>query len=70
MNLTDSRIAKLQPKSSQYDVRERDGFGLRVSPSGCKSFTYTYNLNGKRVRLTLGAWPTLQLDHARCFPSN
>ena len=65
MRFTAASIARLKVKSSQYDVRERDGFGLRVSPSGTKSFNYTYTLLGQRVRLTLGTWPTLSLPEAR-----
>ena len=65
MRFDNPTLRKLQPKSKQYDVRENDGFGVRVvlrakSPSPTAT-TGTVS----RVRLTLGTWPTLSLSEAR-----
>ncbi|MCP3972918.1 MAG: integrase arm-type DNA-binding domain-containing protein [bacterium] len=43
-----------------------EGFALRVSPhTGRKTFIVRYNLNGRRRRVTLGAYPALKLVDAR-----
>ena len=41
------------------------GFGLRITPTGKKTFILQYRLRGSVSRLTLGAYPALNHDHAR-----
>lgn len=41
------------------------GLGLRIQPSGRKSFVLDYRIAGRRRRLTLGAYGLLTLDGAR-----
>ncbi|MDP6730468.1 MAG: tyrosine-type recombinase/integrase, partial [SAR324 cluster bacterium] len=68
MILNDSRIKALtQRPSGRYEVWDsrNTGFGLRVSPTGSKSFIYRYQLNGKRCKLTIGSYPDLSLGEAR-----
>ncbi|MCB1762178.1 MAG: tyrosine-type recombinase/integrase [Gammaproteobacteria bacterium] len=62
---TDIFIKNLTPKAKRYDVREGEGFCIRVFPSGEKSFFYVYQLNGHRRRMTLGRYPALSLKEAR-----
>jgi integrase len=42
------------------------GFGLRITPSGVKTWFYMYRINGKRLRRwTVGRYPALSLADAR-----
>lgn len=41
------------------------GLGLRVFPSGLKTFVLSYRVNGRKRLLTLGSLGVLQLDDAR-----
>ena len=65
--LTDVRIRKLKPQTSRFEVWDTKlpGFGVRVSPSGTKSFVLMYRANGNKVRRTLGKYPVLALSDAR-----
>lgn len=58
-------IRALQPAAQRYDVREADGFGVRVSASGTKSWQLVYTLHGRRRRMTLGTYPLVSLAQAR-----
>lgn len=62
---TDTSLRALKPQAERYDIREGDGFMVRVFPSGAKSFCYVYDHNGKRNRLTLGRFPEMSLKDAR-----
>ncbi len=44
---------------------EISGFGLRVYPSGRKSFVVTYRVRGKQRFLTIGRYGEMTLDQAR-----
>ncbi len=68
MILNDSRIKALPIRhTGRYEIwdERNTGFGLRVSPTGSKSFIYRYQLNGKRCKLTIGPYPDLSLAEAR-----
>lgn len=41
------------------------GFGVRISPSGTKTFVLMYYVAGKKRRMTLGRYPILSLVDAR-----
>ena len=41
------------------------GFGIRVSPSGRKTYVVRYNYSGRKRRVTLGRHPALSLVDAR-----
>jgi len=62
---TDIYIKSLKPQTQRYDVREADGFGMRVFPSGEKSWTYTYTFLGRKRRMTLGKYESMPLREAR-----
>lgn len=51
-----SQIAK-EPPASEYDLRERDGFGIRVRRSGMIIFFYMYTVDRKRKFMRLGTYP-------------
>ena len=64
--LTDAKIRGL-PKPPKRTVlfEEGTGFGLRLEPSGRKSFILFYWFNGKKDGVTLGRYPKLSLADAR-----
>jgi integrase len=70
--LTKREVDKSEPRASRYTVfdDELKGFGLRVSPTGAKSWVVEYrpDQGGRRTskrRLTLGNAATLTPDEAR-----
>jgi integrase len=64
MKFTDKKIQNLKPKSQRYEEWEGNGFGVRVTPRGVKSFVYLYRFEGKPRRLTLGTYPSITLADA------
>jgi integrase len=65
MKFTDKYIANLKPKDKMYQLREGDGFGIRVLPSGFKVWVFTYTFDGKRRQMNLGSYPDKSLADAR-----
>ena len=67
MRMTDAGIRNLKPKANRYDVWEdgRTGFGVRVAPSGRKTFQFMYWKDGKARRLTIGIYGDIGLAQAR-----
>ena len=66
--LTDLAIRGLKPDPlSRFEVFDSKvpGFGVRVFPSGIKSFILLYRHNGRPRRLTIGRYPVLSLAEAR-----
>lgn len=57
MKLTDKAVQNLRPKPTRYEVWEDNGLGVRVTPSGKKSWVYMYRFEGRLRRLTLGRYP-------------
>jgi integrase len=70
-HLTERTIAALQPlPGAQFVCWDTvlKGFGVRVSPSGVKTFTLKYRLSSGRVRWkTLGRVGAIALDQARRY---
>lgn len=65
MKFTDKYIANLKPQDKMYQIREGDGFGVRVLPSGLRIFIFIYTLAGKRRQMNLGDYPDISLADAR-----
>lgn len=66
--LTKTLIDASEPRASAYFVWCSDlpGFGIRVFPSGKKTFYVDYyNLDGQRKRMAVGPFGTLTTDEAR-----
>jgi len=64
--ITDAKIRGLsRPKERAFLFEEGTGFGLRLEPSGTKSFVIWYRFNGKQDGVTLGRYPKLSLSGAR-----
>jgi len=66
MKFTDRQIKNLKPRAERYEVFEDRGFGIRVAPSGRKTFIYFYRMPGdsKKRRLTIGVYPAVALAEA------
>ena len=56
MRLTNSVIARLRPRKSEYTVWDTrvTGLGVRVRPSGGASFVFLRKVEGRSRRLSLG----------------
>jgi len=65
MKFTDLMIKNLQPKENRYELREADGFAVRVSTAGKKTWIFFYDFEGRRRRMTLGQYPLMKLKDAR-----
>ena len=65
--LTDLFLRKLKGGEERIEVWDAKlpGFGIRVAPSGTKSFVLLYRFRGQPRRLTLGRYPILGLADAR-----
>jgi integrase len=67
MAFTDAKIKNLKPEKKRRIVWE-DGatcLGLRITPSGKKSFIYMYRHDSRSRMMTLGQYPILTLADAR-----
>jgi len=58
-------INALKPQDKPYQVREGKGFGVRVFPSGEKTWFFAYKIYGRQRLMTLGDISTLKLADAR-----
>ena len=68
VKLTAKRLDALKPNGDgqvEYFDESLPGFGVRVSPSGRKTFTLLYRFTRKLRRLTIGTYPPLTLADAR-----
>jgi integrase len=60
------RALKADARRIDYFDAMTPGFGLRITPTGVKTWFYMYRVNGKRLRRwTLGRYPALSLADAR-----
>ncbi|MGE4579383.1 MAG: tyrosine-type recombinase/integrase [Desulfuromonadales bacterium] len=66
MKFTDRSIQSIKPREERFEIWEtgRKGFGLRVYPSGKKSWVFLYRYNGKSRRMTFGEYPAMSLSEA------
>jgi integrase len=62
--LTDRQISNLKPKENRYEIWEGNGFGIRVFPSGHKSWVFMYRFEGKARRITFGNYPKVTVAEA------
>jgi len=67
ITLTPRSVAALKPREIQYDVWDAKvhGLGVRVSPSGVKSWTIRYRIGRRLRRMSLGAVEVVKLAQAR-----
>ena len=69
IKFTEKTIKGLKPKSKRitYWCQGQDGFGIRVSPKGTKSWLFTYRIEEIKypIKQTLGRYPRLSLKEAQ-----
>jgi integrase len=67
MQITEKSIEKLQPRAKRWNVRDTQvtGFGLRIEPSGRKSFFWNAKVCNEIVFRALGEWPSVTVKDAR-----
>lgn len=62
--VTDLAVRNLQPRAARYIEWFAEGFGVRVSPAGGKSFLYWYSFGKKKRMLLLGSYPATSVKEA------
>ena len=67
LRLTDAGIGKLRPHTTEYAVwdSEVSGLGVRVRPSGHRSFVWHGRVQGEPVRATVGPAALMTVEDAR-----
>ena len=67
MQFTDARVRALRPKGKRYEVWDDEGrgLGLRVAPTGRRTWIYVYKFHGRARRLTIGIFPEVLVEEAR-----
>ena len=67
MRLTDAGAARLKPARREYIVWDTRvaGLGIRVRPSGHRSFVWHGRANGRAVRATVGSVALMTVEEAR-----
>jgi len=67
VRLTDAGVARLKPGGTEYIVRDTRvaGLGVRVRPSGHRSFVWHGTVSGRAVRTTVGSAALMTVEEAR-----
>ena len=67
IRLTDDSVRRLRPAATEYIVRDSRvaGLGVRVRPSGHRSFVWHGTVNGRMVRTTIGPARLMTVEEAR-----
>lgn len=55
--LKPATIDNATAKDKRCDLTDGGGLVLEVMPSGSKTWRFKYHLNGKREKVTIGAYP-------------
>ncbi len=65
--LTDRAVKLLKARTARYEVWDSStpGFGVRVSPTGRRTFVFLYRFEGLARRMSLGVYPRVSLATAR-----
>ena len=58
-------IDNAKPRDKAYTLTDGGGLLLEVLPSGTKTWRFKYHLNGKREKVTIGAYPAYTIKQAR-----
>ena len=67
IRLSDANVGRFRPRAREYTVWDTRmaGFGVRVRPSGYKSYVYHDNRAGRSTRYTLGRTGLMSVEEAR-----
>lgn len=67
MRLTQRNVQALEPKKSRYVVWCDDlkGFGVRIAPTGTKTYVSQFRVNGKERKVTIGRADKFKAEAAR-----
>ena len=67
VRLTDAGVGKLKPYATEYAVWDSEvpGLGVRVRPSGYRSFVWHGRIQGEPIRATVGAAALMTVEDAR-----
>ena len=63
--LEQATIASAKPREKAYALTDGGGLLLEILPGGSKVWRYKYHLNGKREKVTIGAYPAYSVKAAR-----
>lgn len=63
--LTDRTALAAKPKAKPYPIADGGGLFLEVLPSGSKVWRYSYRIDGKRTKVTIGQYPLIGIKAAR-----
>ena len=65
--LTDLQVSKAKPSHKDRLLSDGENLYLRIRPSGARSWIYIYSqpITRKRIKMGLGAYPSLELREAR-----
>lgn len=69
MKFTEKGLLNLKPRTERYEVWEtndhgKGNLGVRVFPSGQRSWVFMYKFQGKARRMTLGQYPAMSVAEA------
>jgi integrase len=67
-HISETTVKAAKPPASGYVILfddKLDGFGVRVTAAGTKSFVLNYRVGGEKRRCTIGKWPMWTADAAR-----
>lgn len=63
--LTDKKIQSVKPKAKPYPLADAGGLFVDVLTSGSKVWRYSYRIDGKRTKVTIGNYPAIGIKAAR-----
>jgi len=63
--LTDRKIHAAKPKDKPYPLTDGGGLYLDIMPGGSKVWRYSYRVDDKRTKTTIGPYPLISIKQAR-----
>lgn len=63
--LTDNKIKAVKVKAKPYPLADAGGLYVDVLTSGSKVWRYSYRIDGKRTKVTIGNYPAIGIKAAR-----
>lgn len=65
MSLNSTTLSNIRATGKYYEIADRDGLSVRVSPNGGLTFQFRYRYMGSPRRMKLGGFPETGLKQAR-----